>query len=149
MFAENKAMEQRVNKDGFWKVLSVVLLLVLAGVVAYTIWQGQQPRHVYYEHGGAQPHSQLAALSPSLELDHGSIYWMADLAEQPAVRYPRGDHLQTGRRRALSFHEDAAQHAQFFPPLDNAVECRIPEDQQPVAGGCFREDGCVDECARG
>jgi len=75
-------MEHQSNRDGFWKALSAVLVIVLIGIVAYTVWQAQQPRHIYYERVTSAPQSDLVALADPLAVDHGSIYWVADLAEQ-------------------------------------------------------------------
>lgn len=144
-------MEQRVSKDAFWKVLSVVLLVVLVGVVALTIWQGQRPRYVYYERGGAQPHSKLAALSPSLEVDHDSIYWIADLAEQalPFVVHVETIYKQESNGSVRSLHEEMQRRMpDLFPPLDEFdwESPQMPEDYQPSGEGSgfiFREDGYI------
>jgi len=73
-------MEIKVRKsDLFWKVLSVVLLVVLAGTVGVIVWQNSE-RQVFIEGGHVK--SNLAALNPGLAPREGNIYWVADLAEK-------------------------------------------------------------------
>lgn len=147
-------MEQRVNKDGFWKVLSVVLLLVLVGVVAYTVWQGQQPRYVYYEHGNNQAASKLAALSPSpsLQAGHDDIYWIADLADKalPYVVHVETMYKQADDDQVRSLHEEMQRGLpQLFPFGEQNYQFQTPEvpkDYQPSGEGSgfvFREDGYI------
>jgi len=153
MFAENKAMEQRVNKDGFWKVLSVVLLLVLVGVVAFTFWQGQQPRYVYYERNANPPQSKMAALTPSPSVSHDDIYWIADLAEQalPFVVHVETIYKQKDENAVKDMHEELQRSMpEFFRQFqdqDFQFETpEVPKDYQPSGEGSgfiFREDGYI------
>ncbi|MCH7471963.1 trypsin-like peptidase domain-containing protein [bacterium] len=76
-------MANQNRSDGYWRVLSIVLLVALTGMVAFTYWQGQKkPSYVYYESGRSRPQSELVKIAPSLSIDYGSIYWVADLAEK-------------------------------------------------------------------
>lgn len=73
-------MENNVRKsDLFWKVLSVVMLIVLVGMVSVIVWQNRE-RHVYIEGGHLK--SNMASLSPALTAREGNVYWVADLAEK-------------------------------------------------------------------
>jgi len=145
-------MEQRVNKDGFWKVLSVVLLLVLVGVVAWTVWQGRQPHYVYYERGANSAPSKLAALAPSLKTDQENIYWIADLAEQalPYVVHVETMYKQEDDGQVRSLHEEMQRNMpHLFPFGDQEFQWQTPEmpqDYQPSGEGSgfiFREDGYI------
>src|SRR5688500_4158583 len=73
-------MEVRERTDNFWKVFSVVLLLVMIGLVGVIIWQGTASRPAFYE-GRPSAKGSLAALSPALQANGGNRYWVSDLAE--------------------------------------------------------------------
>ena len=153
-------MENKVHKDTFWKLFSAILLVVLVGVVSYMVWHSQQPRHVYYERAGGRgtPQSELVALSPGLTVDHSSIYWVADLAEQalPFVvnvetvyEIPEADERTEA---AEDFMREWEQRwPEFFPPFewDEEQQYRFqpPEDHPPIGGEgsgfIIREDGYI------
>jgi serine protease Do len=74
-------MEHNGQSDRFWKAFSVVLLVVVVGLAAAMYFQGNKPKYVYYENKpGAK--STLAALGTSMNVNHESIYWVADLADK-------------------------------------------------------------------
>jgi serine protease Do len=145
-------MTSQTGKDTFWKVFSALLLVVLIGVVAYTVWLQQQPRHVYYQRTPSQPVSDLAALAPGLTVDHDSIYWVADLAEQalPFVvnvetvfevpEHQEGD--------AQDFMDEMQRSLpRFFREFEMPEMPEMPDGHPPLGGegsGFFvREDGYV------
>ena len=69
-------MSDNVRKDFFWRTLSVVLIVILGGVVALTVWQSRQPKHVYYQRTASPAVSELVALA----LDQGvNIFDTADV----------------------------------------------------------------------
>jgi S1-C subfamily serine protease len=79
--SKEQAMDERKRPDVFWKAFSVVLLVVLIGLVGLLYAQQAKPKYVYYD-SSSGPKSSLAALSKGMELDHSSIYWVADLADK-------------------------------------------------------------------
>jgi serine protease Do len=148
-------MENRNRGDVFWKVLAIVLLVVLVGMVAF-IYQAQtKPKYIYYETDDHKPKSELAALAPSLQLDHGSIYWVADLAESamPFVVNIQTSIDMSERQREAENQPDSPQD--FFREWrDLAPEDmqefdfrQMPQDHPPVGGEgsgfVIREDGYI------
>ena len=146
-------MEQKGNnKDVFWKALSVILLVILVGVVAFSAWQAKQPRHIYYERGGSQSQSEMAALVPGLEVDHESIYWVADLAE---LALPFVVHVETvygadDDEAVKNLHEEWQQnmpefHREFrdfqFEMPDVPEDFEMPHGEG--SGFIIREDGYI------
>ena len=147
-------MEQKSRGDTFWKVFSVVLLVVLAGLATFVIWRGRSPQYVYYEHSGSQAKSEFAALAPNLEVDHDSIYWIADLAEKSL---PFVVNIET--KIDLGKPDNDGEQAQDFmqqwqemlpEPFQNMPEghqFQMPEDHPPVGGTgsgfIIREDGYI------
>jgi len=146
--------------DVFWRVFSIVLLVVLVGLVAVIYWQGQQPRHVYYETADHPPKSELVSLAPSLNLDHDSIYWIADLAEKSLpfvvnvevrVKAPAEEDSETESGSNDSVQDFMREWEHLLPqPFGEDFqyhEYNLPEDLQPQAGEgsgfIFREDGYV------
>lgn len=75
-------MEKKVKSDLFWKGLAAVLLLVLVGMVVIDYQQDHRPKYVYRQSQDSPVRSEFASLSAGVEIDHSSIYWVADLAEQ-------------------------------------------------------------------
>jgi serine protease Do len=75
-------MDNKVRSDSFWKVFAVILLVALVSVVGIMFWQKANDRPVFYERTLVQPQANMANLPPVYEVDHSSIYWVADLAEQ-------------------------------------------------------------------
>src|ERR1051325_5078736 len=72
-------MERNGRGDGFWKGVSIVLLIVLVAVVGLMYFQSQRPTYVYHESKGGSITSHLASLvSGGNPTD--SIYWVSDLA---------------------------------------------------------------------
>jgi serine protease Do len=149
-------METEVKYDRFWKTLSIMLFVVLAGATSYLVWLNQQPRHVYYERNSpraVQPVSELVALSPGLEVDHDSIYWVADLAEQalPFVVNVETVINLPGENSSNESAEDFMREWQdnmpeFFPDF-NMEERQMPQNHPPLGGEgsgfIIREDGYV------
>ena len=142
-------MTSQTGKDTFWKVISALLLVVLIGVVAYTAWLQQQPKHVYYERTSSQPVSELAALAPGLSVDHKSIYWVADLAEQAL---PFVVNVETVFKTPEPQEGDAKdfmdEMQRSLPRFFQEFEMpEMPQDHPPLGGegsGFFvREDGYV------
>lgn len=72
-------MEHRT--DSFWRAFAMVMLVVMAGLVGVIIWQGQQPRSVFYETPRAGAESKLATISPGIDAGPFNRYWVSDLAE--------------------------------------------------------------------
>lgn len=149
-------METEVKNDRFWKTLSIMLFVVLAGATAFFMWLNQQPRHVYYERSStraSQPVSELVALSPGLEVDHDSIYWVADLAEQAlpfvvnveTVINPPSDN--NSDESVQDFMQEWQNNMPEFFRDFNMEDRQMPENHPPLGGEgsgfIIREDGYV------
>ncbi|HES58119.1 MAG TPA: hypothetical protein ENO21_01670, partial [Firmicutes bacterium] len=148
-------MDSRNRGDLFWKALAVVLLVVLVGMVAYVYLSQSKPKYIYYETDDHKPKSELAALAPSLQVNHGSIYWVADLAEQAM---PFVVNIQTSvdleaRQGQRENTQDSPQDffrewRDFMPEEMQDFEFRqMPEDHPPIGGEgsgfIIREDGYI------
>src|SRR5436853_360223 len=74
-------MEHNNRTDNFWKAFSVILLLVVVWLAAAMYFQIGKPTYAYHE---STPCAQrtLAALGTGMNLEHSSIYWVADLADK-------------------------------------------------------------------
>ena len=147
-------MTGNVQNDKFWKVLSVVLIVLLIGAVAVTVWQVQQsPKHVYYQRMSQPATSDMVALAPGLEVDHSSIYWVADLAEQAL---PFVVNVET----IIEFDEDSDDKVKdmleemhenipdFFKNNPGIQEWQYQTPDEPMVGGegsgfIIREDGYI------
>src|SRR6185436_7481010 len=73
-------MERR--SDSFWKAFSIVLLVVMMALVGVVVWQNQNPRTVIQRGNNTKAKSQLAALSPGLDISPENRYWISDLADK-------------------------------------------------------------------
>ena len=92
-------MENNARKsDLFWKVLSVVLLVVLAGMVGVIVWQNRE-HQVYIE--GGQVKSNLAALNPGVAPRDGNIYWVEGRPPCPVRGGATGQAALTGGGRSV------------------------------------------------
>ena len=144
-------MEHENRKDIFWKTLAVVLLVVLVGFIAFDFSRDQRPRVVYREGSRSQPSSEFAALSPSLTVNHESIYWVADLAEQALP-------FVVNVRTLIDFEESETDGKvnrgdgvlDFFMPEGFEDHFSIPQmpDSHPPMGGegsgfIISEDGYI------
>ena len=152
-------MEVRERTDNFWKVFSVILLVIMVGLVSVIIWQGRGSRPAFYEGKPARAKSTLASLAPSLKAGDLGRYWVSDLADgalpyvvniqtkhktekAPKVSAQGGGEQQEMLRR---FHDmlpfdmqemDPQDMEQFDMPQD------MPEDATGVGSGFIvREDG--------
>jgi serine protease Do len=147
-------MDQKQRTDVFWKVLSVVLLVVLAGLAGVMAWQSQNPRYVYYERGG-KAHSELAALAPGMDVNHESIYWIADLAEKslPFVvnietKYDKKAEKVEGSKD-IGKQNDNQQSQDYMQQWQEMLPepFKLPQDHPEVSGTgsgfIIREDGYI------
>jgi serine protease Do len=130
-----ETMEQNRRPDAFWRAFSVVLLVVLLGLVAVMYFGGNKPKYVYHESkpGGK---SSLAALSSGMQLDHSSIYWVADLADKAL---PFVVNIQTSAKMSAQDSQDdpsnqemMRQMQQMLPPGfgPNFQFKQLPQQQQ-------------------
>jgi len=155
-------MEVRERTDNFWKVFSVILLIVMVGLVGVIVWQGQAGRPAFYESRPSGAKGTLASLAPSLHAgsDLGR-YWVSDLADgalpyvvniQTKTKAPKQDKTQQGgsdqqemmrrMQQMLPFDfqdMDPNQQQQFDMPQQ-----QMPEDATGVGSGfVVREDGYI------
>jgi S1-C subfamily serine protease len=154
-------MEHKQRSDMFWKVLSVTLLVALAGLAAVVLWQGQNPRYIYYERGN-QAKSELAALAPNANVNHDSIYWIADLAEKslPFVvnietKFEAPQQSAQDPKQQKDAQDFMNQWQEMLPepfknmpaPENGQQQYQLPEDHPPVGGTgsgfIIREDGYI------
>jgi len=140
-------MEVRERTDNFWKVFSVILLIVMVGLVGVIVWQGTASRPAFYEGRPTNAKSSLASLAPSLK-PGGDLgrYWVSDLADgalpyvvniqtkQKAQQQPKvsaqgsGDQQQEMMRRMqqmLPFDMPDQDQGQQF---DMQPQQQMPED---------------------
>jgi len=75
-------MEVRERTDNFWKVFSVILLIVMVGLVGVIVWQGQNNRPAFVESSHSTAKGHLASMSPAIHANGDERYWVSDLAEQ-------------------------------------------------------------------
>lgn len=155
-FGSEDTMESKRQGDIFWKILAVVLLVVLVGMVVY-MYQGQaKPKYVYYESGNHKAKSDLAALAPSLNLNHDSVYWVADLAEkalpfvvniQTSVDVSKQKEDQQSQQDQGGPQDLFQQWRQMMPDSPDFQYRQMPEDHPPVGGEgsgfIIREDGYI------
>jgi serine protease Do len=150
-------MEYR-RQDAFWKVFSVILLIVMVGLVGVIVWQSQQSRPAFYQ---SRPTAQakLAALSPALGAT-GDRFWVSDLAEQALPFVVNIETKMTADERVEAREADESEDMMrklqemmpFGMPLD-PEEMRelqeqhenMPEDMPSGVGSGFivREDGYI------
>jgi len=146
-------MNENPRNDMFWKILSVSLIVILGGVVALAVWQGRQPKYVYYERNDSPTVSEMVALAPGLEVDHSSIYWVADLAEKAL---PFVVNVET----IIEFDEESDDKVRdlmeemhknvpdFFPDMEEFRQHEFNIPEEPMVGGegsgfIIREDGYI------
>jgi len=104
-------------------------------------------------HAAGLPQSSMAALSPSLAVDHDNIYWIADLAEQalPFVVHVETIYKQQDDTAVKNMHEELQRSMpEFFRQFEDQdfqfQTPEMPEDYQPSGEGSgfiFREDGYI------
>jgi len=160
-------MEVRTRTDNFWKVFSVILLVVMVGLVGVIVWQNAASRPAFYEgghHGTAK--STLAALSPALKVGGGDRYWVSDLAESalpyvvnievkvPQPKMPAqaaGQGGQDPREMLKQFHQlipfdlpiDPQQMQQQGGQDQQQDNSQAPEAEGIGSGFIVREDGYI------
>lgn len=152
-------MEQERRPDVFWKVFSVLLLIVLAGLTAAIVWHARLQKPVYMQNGGVKAASELAALNPLAPHGADGIYWVADLADKTM---PFVVNIST-EIDAKKFHEqfqnqgDMPDLQEMLPePFRQQFQWRfddkggqdqqLPEGDMPIGEGSgfiFRQDGYI------
>jgi serine protease Do len=137
---------QQKRSDSFWKVFAVILMIVVIGLAGVIAWQGQ----LRFLGGGWNPGNGAkpipAALSPSLNSNNGSIYWVTDLAEKslPFVVNVKTEFANEdqgkdskGAGTDQKMHKDLMeQWQQMLPgPLgEQFKQFQMPEDHPPIGG---------------
>jgi serine protease Do len=152
-------MEVRDRTDNFWKVFSVILLVIMVGLVGVIVWQGQDSRPAFYEGKPARAKGSLASLAPSLKAgsDLGR-YWVSDLADgalpyvvniqtihkAPKATKQSAEDTQEMLRR---FHQMLPFDMQDMSPEEMqqfSMPQGAPEDSTGVGSGfVVREDGYI------
>jgi S1-C subfamily serine protease len=138
-------MEERKRSDNFWKVFSVILLVVMVGMMAFIILTTQRPKESFRSRPTAE--SRLAALSPALGTsDH---FWVADLAE---AALPFVVNVETTMKAEpgesdVELSEQLQQWQHMLPEGMNPTMPQSPMDIPPAtgvgSGFIIREDGYI------
>jgi serine protease Do len=147
-------MEQRERTDNFWKVFSVLLLVIMIGMVGVIVWQGGSSRPAFSE-GRPRTKSQLASISPSLQAADRGRFWISDLAEgslpyvvniQTKVKAPKRTAQAGGDEEMLRRFQDILPFNVPLNPDDmQQFEQELPEDEATGVGSGFvvRDDGYI------
>lgn len=156
-------MEVRDRTDNFWKVFSVILLVVMVGLVGVIVWQGRGSRPAYYEGKPVHAKGALASIAPSLKAGDLGRYWVSDLADgalpyvvniqtkhkAPKLSKQSSQSGQDPHEMLRRFHDMLPFDMQEMDPQDMQQfsmpqEQEMPEDATGVGSGFIvREDGYI------
>ncbi|MCB1217236.1 trypsin-like peptidase domain-containing protein [bacterium] len=143
---------KNTSQDGFWRIFSVVLMVavIALSIANYT----SRPKYDYkfHESTQTQTRTELASINTSAALDHESIYWIADLAQQSlpyvvsiktAINPDKLDESEGNGSREMTERFKHLVPQGFNLPED----FEMPEDH-PMPGGegsgfIIREDGYI------
>jgi len=150
-------MDQQKRPDAFWKVFSVLLLVVLAGLIAAIVWHGMH-KAVYMQGNTIKTSSQLAGLNPVPSGGNDGIYWIADLADK-SLPFVVNIQTEVDTKKLEQLHQQQGIQdwqqlipepfrQQFQMPQDNSPQM-MPQDlppQMPLGEGSgfiVRQDGYI------
>ncbi|MCB1221283.1 MAG: trypsin-like peptidase domain-containing protein [Planctomycetales bacterium] len=143
---------KNASQDGFWRIFSVILMVAVIALSIANYTSRPKYNYTFHESAKAQPRTELASINKSSSLDHESVYWIADLAQQSlpyvvsiktAIDPDKLDESEGNGGREMM---DRFKHLtpQGFNLPD---EFEMPEDH-PIPGGegsgfIIREDGYI------
>jgi len=70
------------SQDGFWKIFSVILMVAVIALSVASFMSRPRYSYKFHESPPIQAKAELASISKSPSLNHNSVYWIADLAQQ-------------------------------------------------------------------
>nr|MDQ3024144.1 S1C family serine protease [bacterium] len=128
-------MEERPRTDNFWKVFSVLLLIIMIGMVGFIVWQGATSQPAFYE-GKPRSGSQLASLAPSLTVADNGRFWVSDLAEE-SLPYVVNIQTKMKAQRRMTRAEGDGDSSDMLRQFQQVVPFNIPgmpEEMQQYQG---------------
>ncbi len=73
---------KNTSQDGFWRIFSVVLMVAVIALSVANYTSRPKYNYNFHESDRTQARTELASINTSAALDHDSVYWIADLAQQ-------------------------------------------------------------------
>lgn len=143
---------KNTSQDGFWRIFSVVLMVAVIALSIANYTSRPKYNYNFREAPRGQAQTELASISTSSALDHQSVYWIADLAQQslPYVvsiktalnheKMAEGEG-QGGRELMERFRHLAPQG--FNLPEDFEMPEDHPMPSGEGSGFIIREDGYI------
>ena len=141
------------SQDGFWRIFSVVLMVAVIALAVANYTSRPKFDYNYHESSRSQAQTELASINTSSALDHQSVYWIADLAQQSL---PHVVSIKTAINSDKAAEEngngagDMLENFKHLAPqgFNLPEEFAIPEDHPSMPGGegsgfILREDGYI------
>ena len=140
------------SQDGFWKIFSVILMVAVIALAVVNFVS--QPRYSYkfHESSKTQAKAELASISNNKALEHGGVYWIADLAQQ-SLPYVVNIKTAVNEEKLAEIHgnsqQDMIEQWKHLAPqgFNMPPETEMPEDHTMPGGEgsgfIIREDGYI------
>lgn len=143
---------KNTSQDGFWRIFSVILMVAVIALSIANYTSRPKYNYNYRESSRSQPQTELASINTSSALDHQSVYWIADLAQQSlpyVVSIKTAINPDKLDADASANQKDMIERFRHLAPegLNLPEEFDMPEDHSRPGGEgsgfILREDGYI------